>query len=90
MFVARPCSTSRAVYVTPEGQFDIDLEELCECLKEKGFVIKRVTPHIAILRKEYEISVLRRGKIIVKGTTETEEALRMAREIYECMKAYGW
>lgn len=90
MFAARPCSTSKAVYVTPEGSFDVDLEELCECLSERGFVIKRVTPHIAILRKGYEISVLRKGKIIVKGTTETEEALRIAEEIYGCMKAYGW
>ncbi|HIH73251.1 MAG: Uncharacterized protein XD43_0005 [Thermococcales archaeon 44_46] len=88
MLVAKPCTTMKAINITPREKFDLDLEEVCECLAEKGYQIKRVTKFLALVRKTYDISIFPSGKIIVKETDNKEEALKIAQEIYECIKAY--
>ncbi|AIF68695.1 hypothetical protein PAP_01265 [Palaeococcus pacificus DY20341] len=88
MLIAKPCTSMKAINITPEEKLDVDLEELCECLAEKGYQIKRVTRFLALVKKTYDISLFPSGKIIVKDTDDAEEALKIAQEIYECMKDY--
>lgn len=88
MLIARPCTSMKAINITPEEKYDIDMEELCECLAERGFQIKRVTRFLALVKKKYDISVFPSGKVIVKDTDDKEEALKIAKEIYECMEPY--
>ncbi len=88
MLIAKPCTSMKGIIVTPQERYDADLEELCECMVEKGYRIKRVTRFLALLRGKYDITVFPSGKIIVKDTSDKEEALRIATDIYECLKPY--
>jgi|Deesub1362B_J571_1020462.scaffolds.fasta_scaffold00012_196 ArsR family metal-binding transcriptional regulator len=88
MLIAKPCTSMKAINITPEERYDIDLEELCECLAEKGYQIKKVTRFLALVKKTYDISLFPSGKIIVKDTDDKGEALKIAQEIYECIGKY--
>lgn len=88
MLIAKPCTSMKAINITPEERLDLDLEDVCECLSRKGYQIKRVTRFLALVKKDYDISIFPSGKIIVKDTNDKEEALKIALEIYECMNSY--
>lgn len=88
MLVAKPCTSMKAMNIIPQEKFDLDLEEVCECLAGKGYQIKRVTRFLALVRKGYDISIFPSGKIIVKETDDKEEALKIAHEIYDCITPY--
>ncbi|MCD6559304.1 MAG: hypothetical protein J7K57_05465 [Palaeococcus sp.] len=88
MLIAKPCTSMKAINIIPEEKFDLDLEEVCECLARKGYQIKRVTRFLALVRKTYDISIFPSGKVIIKDTNDKEEALEIALEIYECMDGY--
>ena len=87
MLIAKPCTSMKGIIVTPQEKYDADLEELCECLADKGYRIKRVTKFLALITKNYDITVFPSGKIIVKDTSDREEALEIAREIYGCFES---
>lgn len=88
MLIAKPCTSMKGIIVTPQEKYDADLEDLCECLAERGYRIKRVTRFLALLSGKYDITVFPSGKIIVKDTSDREEALKIATDIYECLKSY--
>ena len=88
MLIAKPCTSMKGIVITPRERYDADLEELCECLAGRGYRIKRVTRFLALLSGEHDITIFPSGKIIVKDTSDREEALKIAADIYECLQAY--
>ena len=83
--IGKPCATSKSYFITPEREIEINLEELSERLKEKGWEARRVSRVIAIFEKNgIRISVFPTGKIIVKEVSK-ETAEKVAQEIWEVL-----
>ncbi|WP_371807523.1 hypothetical protein [Thermococcus sp. CX2] len=89
VITTRPCTSMKAVTIVPEKKYRIDLRELCECLKKREYRVKKVTPFLAIVSREFEVSIFPSGRIIVRDTSDEKEALKIAREIYECIEDPG-
>ncbi len=81
-YVAKPCKTERAYEVIPETRMEIDAERMAEKLEDNGYSIIIKTPHIVVVRKEYEISVYPSGRILIKKVDDRKVAERIADEIY--------
>ncbi len=81
-YVAKPCRTERAYEVIPEMKMNIEVEHIAERLERHGYSIVIKTPHIVVIRKEFEVSVYPSGRILIKKVDDKEVAEKIADEIY--------
>ncbi|MFQ6052297.1 MAG: hypothetical protein ACE5K4_11490 [Candidatus Hydrothermarchaeota archaeon] len=82
IFVSKPCKTDSAYEVLPKTRIRINLEESCEKLVKGGYEIVVTTPHIAVIKKIYEISIFPSGRLLIKDLTDKKIAEDIAREVY--------
>ena len=81
-YIAKPCRTERAYEVIPEKELNLDLDLVVEKLKNSGYTTVIRTPHIAIVKKEFEVSLYPSGRILIKKAESREIAEKIADEIY--------
>jgi ArsR family metal-binding transcriptional regulator len=84
-FVSAPCRTSAAYEVKPDKNLRLILDDVAKKLSNEGYIPVVVTSHIAVFKKEYELTIFPSGRILIKKIEEKEIADRIAREIYEVL-----
>ncbi len=69
-----------------ERSIKIDLTKTAQCLRERGYTVKKLIPGMMLIleMEGYEVSVYPSGKIIVKLLTDVGEGEKMARIVYDC------
>ncbi|WP_456421078.1 hypothetical protein [Thermococcus sp.] len=89
MIISKPCVTMRGVVIGAyswEKRIKLDLTKTAQCLKERGYTVKKLLPGMMLLleMKGYEVSVYPSGKIIVKLLEDAKKGEEIARVIYDC------
>ena len=89
MIISKPCVTMRGVVIGAyswEKRIKLDLTKTAQCLKERGYTVKKLLPGMMLLleMEGYEVSVYPSGKIIVKLLEDAKKGEEMARVIYDC------
>lgn len=85
--VVKPCAAGDYYKVTPDERMHLDLREVAEKLGEAGYELGIASPVIVTFRKgEIEMSLFSSGRIMVRGVSKPEEALRAANVIYEILR----
>ena len=74
-----------------ERPVKVDLRRTAECLKEKGYTVKKLIPGMMLIveMEGYEVSVYPSGKIIVKLLTDAKKGEEIARVVYDCAGVLG-
>ena len=64
----------------------VDLRRTAECLKGRGYTVKKLIPGMMLIveMEGYEVSVYPSGKIIVKLLTDAKKGEEIARAVYDC------
>ena len=94
MIISKPCVTMRGVVIGAyswEKRIKLDLTKAAQCLKEKGYTVKKLLPGMMLLleMEGYETSVYPSGKIIVKLLEDAKKGEELARIIYDCAGILG-
>ena len=76
--IVRRCSSKGAFEALPEKQVRIDLVSL-----KKKFSVLVETPVLVIIKDQFEVSVFRDGKLLIKQCDSQEKAEEQAKRIYE-------
>ncbi len=76
MSVLRPCKTSAAFEAIPEGDLDLDLDDLEARLVGDGWRTVANARVLLVVAKDLEATVFPSGKVLIK-TTERPEAERV-------------
>ncbi|QDA32310.1 hypothetical protein FH039_03855 [Thermococcus indicus] len=89
MIIAKPCVTMKGVVISGyswERQVKIDLTRTAQCLREKGYTVKKLLPGMMLILEMdgYETSVYPSGKIIIKLLEDSKKGEELARIIYDC------
>ncbi|NJE00108.1 hypothetical protein E3E26_10025 [Thermococcus sp. LS1] len=89
MIIAKPCVTMKGIVIGAyswDRKIKVDLTGTAQCLKEKGYVIKKLIPGMMLIleMEGYEVSVYPSGKIIIKLLEDSKKGEEMARTIYDC------
>jgi len=89
VIIAKPCVTMKGVVISGyswERRISIDLAKTAQCLRERGYTVKKLLPGMMLLLEMdgYEVSVYPSGKIIIKLLEDAKEGEKMARLIYDC------
>jgi len=94
VIISKPCVTMRGVVIGAyswEKRIKLDLTKAAQCLKEKGYTVKKLLPGMMLLleMEGYETSVYPSGKIIVKLLEDAKKGEELARIIYDCAGILG-
>ncbi|WP_297068878.1 hypothetical protein [Thermococcus sp.] len=89
MIIAKPCTTMKGLVIGAyswEKPIKIDLTKTADCLKEKGYSIKRLIPGMLLIAgiEGWETSIYPSGKIIIKLLDEVKRGQDIARIVYYC------
>jgi len=89
MIIAKPCVTMKGIVISGyswDRGVKIDLAKTANCLRERGYTIKKILPGMMLLveMEGYEVSIYPSGKIIVKLLEDAGRGEKMARLIYDC------
>ncbi|CAD5243715.1 hypothetical protein [Thermococcus camini] len=89
MIIAKPCVTMKGIVISGyswERQVKVDLTRTAQCLKEKGYTVKKLLPGMMLIleMEGYETSVYPSGKIIIKLLEDPKKGEELARIIYDC------
>jgi TATA-box binding protein (TBP) (component of TFIID and TFIIIB) len=69
-----------------EKRIKLDLTKTAQCLKERGYTVKKLLPGMMLIleMEGYEVSVYPSGKIIVKLLEDAKKGEEIARIVYDC------
>ncbi|ASJ00844.1 hypothetical protein [Thermococcus gorgonarius] len=89
MMIAKPCTTMRGIVIgvySWERPIKIDLTKTAQCLKERGYTVKKLIPGMMLILEMdgYETSVYPSGKIIIKLLDDANKGREMATVVYDC------
>ncbi|ACS33812.1 hypothetical protein [Thermococcus gammatolerans] len=89
MIISKPCVTMKGVVIGAyswERRIKLDLKKTAECLKERGYAVKKLLPGMMLIveMEGYEVSVYPSGKIIVKLLEDAKKGEEIARIVYDC------
>lgn len=89
MIISKPCVTMRGIVIGAyswEKRIKLDLTKTAQCLKERGYTVKKLLPGMMLLLEMggYEVSVYPSGKIIIKLLEDTKKGEEMAKVVYDC------
>ncbi|ASJ02624.1 hypothetical protein A3L09_04790 [Thermococcus profundus] len=89
MMIAKPCTTMRGIVVGAyswEKPIKIDLTKTAQCLKERGYTVKKLIPGMMLILEMdgYETSVYPSGKIIIKLLEDSRKGKELAETVYDC------
>ncbi|NJE06318.1 hypothetical protein E3E36_09210 [Thermococcus sp. M36] len=89
MIIAKPCTTMKGIVISGyswEKQVKIDLTKTAQCLKQRGYAVKKLIPGMMLIleMEGYETSVYPSGKIIIKMLEDSNKGREMAKAIYDC------
>ena len=89
MIISKPCVTMKGIVIGAyswEKRIKLDLTKTAQCLKERGYTVKKLLPGMMLLLETegYEVSVYPSGKIIVKLLEDSKKGEELARIIYDC------
>ncbi len=89
MIISKPCVTMKGVVIGAyswEKRIKLDLEKTAECLKERGYTVKKLLPGMILIAEidGYEVSVYPSGKIIVKLLEDAKKGEEIAKIVYDC------
>ena len=76
--IVRLCNAKGAYEALPEKQVKVDLSSL---KKRSSIIIE--SPIVVIIKDEFEVSVLRNGKLLIKNCKSQEKAEEQAKRVYE-------
>lgn len=79
--IVRLCDTKGAYEALPEKQMKVDLSRL-----KNKFNIVIESPVIVIIKDEFEVSIFRNGKLLIKNCKSQEKAEEQARKVYAKLK----
>ncbi|ANF22928.1 hypothetical protein [Thermococcus piezophilus] len=89
MIIVKPCVTMKGTVISGyswDKKIEVDITKTAQCLKERGYTIKRLFPGMMLILEMdgYEVSVYPSGKIIVKLLEDSKKSEEIARIIYDC------
>ncbi|ASJ11944.1 MULTISPECIES: hypothetical protein [Thermococcus] len=89
MIIAKPCVTMKGIVISGyswERQVKVDLTRTAQCLRERGYTVKKLLPGMMLIleMEGYEVSVYPSGKIIIKLLEDSKTGESIARVIYDC------
>ncbi|AHL21739.1 MULTISPECIES: hypothetical protein [Thermococcus] len=89
MIISKPCVTMKGVVIGAyswEKRIKLDLTKTAQCLKERGYTVKKLLPGMMLIleMEGYEVSVYPSGKIIVKLLEDAKKGEEIARIVYDC------
>ncbi|WP_457742713.1 hypothetical protein [Thermococcus sp.] len=89
MIISKPCVTMKGVVIGAyswERRIKLDLTKTAQCLKERGYTVKKLLPGMMLIVEMdgYEVSVYPSGKIIVKLLDDAKKGEEIARLVYDC------
>ncbi|WP_297534347.1 hypothetical protein [Thermococcus sp.] len=89
MIISKPCVTMKGVVIGAyswEKRIKLDLTKTAQCLKERGYTVKKLLPGVMLIleMEGYEVSVYPSGKIIVKLLEDAKKGEEIARIVYDC------
>lgn len=84
-FIAvKPCKYD-AYEAVPKAKVSLDLDECEHMLAEKGYEIMSNAKVMLVVKKEAEISIYPRGRLLMHPVSERDEAERIAKELYKVL-----
>ena len=89
MIISKPCVTMKGVVIGAyswERRIKLDLTKTAQCLKEKGYTVKKLLPNMMLIAEMdgYEVSIYPSGRIIVKLLEDAKKGEEIARIVYDC------
>jgi len=89
VIISKPCVTMKGVVIGAyswEKRIKLDLTKTAQCLKERGYTVKKLLPGMMLIleMEGYEVSVYPSGKIIVKLLEDAKKGEEIARIVYDC------
>ncbi|ASJ06785.1 hypothetical protein [Thermococcus pacificus] len=89
MIISKPCVTMKGIVISGyswERPIKIDLAKTAQCLKEKGYTVKKLIPDMMLIveMEGFEVSVYPSGKIIIKLLDDANRGREMATVVYDC------
>jgi len=89
VIISKPCVTMKGVVIGAyswEKRIKLDLTKTAQCLKERGYTVKKLLPGVMLIleMEGYEVSVYPSGKIIVKLLEDAKKGEEIARIVYDC------
>ena len=88
MIISKPCVTMKGIVIGAyswEKRLKLDLTKTAQCLKERGYTVKKLLPGMMLIleMEGYEVSVYPSGKIIVKLLEDAKKGEEIARIVYD-------
>jgi ArsR family metal-binding transcriptional regulator len=80
----KPCRFD-AYEAVPKGRLSLDLDECEKSLAQKGYEVISNAGVMLVLKKGVEITLYPHGRLLLHPVGEREEALRIARELYDAL-----
>jgi TATA-box binding protein (TBP) (component of TFIID and TFIIIB) len=86
IFLFKPCKTSIAFQSTLK-KGTLDLHKCESALRKAGYSIELSTKSLIVAKSKLSVSIFPSGRILVKDTTDEDEAKKIIEKIYSlCLK----
>ena len=63
--IIKPCLNCKSFVLKPKKEIKLNLEEIIETIKERGFIVKAYTGSLISIFKKCKINIYSSGKIVV-------------------------
>lgn len=80
-YTIKLCKGKAAYETVPKKDLDLDLFTAESKLKELGYITLQQTPIILVMKKNYNVHIYPRGKLVIDDCSK-EEADKTAKQIY--------
>lgn len=80
----KPCKYD-AFEVVPKSKVTLDLDDIEEVLSKNGYEILSNPKVMLVVKKEAEITIYPRGRLLIHPVQERERAERLAKELYSVL-----
>jgi TATA-box binding protein (TBP) (component of TFIID and TFIIIB) len=80
----KPCKYD-AYEAVPKGKVSLDLDDCESKLRRNGYEVLTNPGVMLVVRKGVEVTVYPHGRLLIHPVKERDEALRLARELYDAL-----
>jgi TATA-box binding protein (TBP) (component of TFIID and TFIIIB) len=88
MSIIRPCATKAAYECILKRKINLNLTEISDKLRDKGYELIAVTDYVMVVRKGYELTIFPSGRVIVKDIDAIESAKVVIEKLHKDLGLY--